>query len=73
MVHWGSKRSHHFAGRSEADAGGEDCRRLEGFPQEAAVAQLCWAGAAAALGTPAGEGGAGWGRGSGAAGPAPAG
>lgn len=40
-----------------ARAGGGECRRSEGLPQEAAAAaQLCWAEAAAALGTPAGEG-----------------
>lgn len=51
-------------GGSAARSQEKECRRSDGLPQEAA--------AAAALGTPAGRGCA-WGRGGGAAGPAPAG
>ena len=59
----GKPRAHHFAWRSAARSHREECRRSDGLPQEAAAAavaaaaQLRSAGAAAALGTPAGEGG----------------
>lgn len=56
----GKQRSHHFGRRSVAHLGGGECRRSDGLPQEAtaAAAQLRSpeAAAAAALGTPAGEG-----------------
>lgn len=47
-----------FCWRSAAGSDGGECRRSDGLPQEAAAvaAQLRSAGAAAALGTPAGEG-----------------
>lgn len=55
----GKPRAHHFAWRSATRSHREECRRSDGLPQEAvaAAAQLRSAGAAAALGTPAGEGG----------------
>lgn len=52
----GKQRSHHFDRRSVARSGRGKYRHSDGLLEEAAAAQLRSAEAAAALGTPAGEG-----------------